>query len=70
MTSKYYKLLILLVSISLPTCGFDIEHPKLPKSISCQGDKCCFESSTEPAVGLCNYGYGSGIGVTVKGRIK
>lgn len=69
MTSKYYKLLIVWITISLTGCTLNLENPKLPKSFSCESIKCCYESGTEPSVGLCGYGGGSGMGINIKGRI-
>lgn len=62
-------LLVVLITISLVGCSFNIENPQLPKSFSCEGGKCCYDSNTETVIGLCGYEYGSGIGIHIKGRI-
>lgn len=50
------KLLTITITISLSGCSVNLENPKLPDCISCQGSKCCYKISATGSTQICGAG--------------
>jgi hypothetical protein len=52
----FLKIITITLIISTSGCSFNLENPKLPDYVSCQGSKCCYKIAGSGDAQICGAG--------------
>lgn len=51
-----YRLLIIILGISLNACFLSLERPQLPNNVACYSANCCYQVSLSNPAQICGSG--------------